>query len=81
MCASIGMLTSPNLWKEYTDQKGLQDYIDNFFHWDVYLVCSTDEMLRYPFVLFVIPVIAYLPINLINLPAACSQLTPSVIGY
>ncbi len=32
MCASIGMLTSPNIWKEYTDQKGLQDYVDNFFH-------------------------------------------------
>ena len=32
MCASIGMLTSPNLWKEYTDQKGLQGYVDNFFH-------------------------------------------------
>jgi hypothetical protein len=80
MCASIGMLTSPNLWKEYTDQKGLQDYVDNFS-----LRCLSSMFNRrdtsLPLVLFVIPVIAYLPINLINLPAACTQLTPSVIGY
>ena len=46
MCIVLGWYRlRSNFWKIIFDQKVLRDYADSFFHRDVYLVCSEDEML------------------------------------